>query len=361
LLEGIAMLLKLRARRWQSAPYRLRPAHTRRLRPPRPSQTQSPAPPARQSTPAVAGPANSRRLRSPIQATLLEEISDSLTREPRLDVALEGVLARCLDATGSSLAAVHLRGPTSASAPLEVVVDRSGRSRLCSAQRASLQSLSNVGRAVAAPIANAQASAGVLWLERAHSQLDREEWQALANTLAAKVAQALERRRSEAELAERTRLARLFAEVSVALTSSSPLSECLDRCAQAVRRQLDASLVRIWLQQEDAAIPRVAAIAGHSTELAEIARLLCVEAEVLQGVRERRPVSLVSAGPASGAECGSLSAFVAHPLLFEHRLVGALSLLTHAEPTSAALAALTPVADAIALGIQRKLARRLPH
>jgi hypothetical protein len=45
-------------------------------------------------------------------------------------------------------------------------------------------------------------------------------------------------------LAERTRLARLAADVGVALASSAPLREILRRCAKALVDHLDAAFAR---------------------------------------------------------------------------------------------------------------------
>ena len=178
-------------------------------------------------------------LRSPIRASLLRAISESLTREPCLEHALEDVLERCLDATSSRFAAVYL-ADSSGDTPVRVMVDRTGRaegfweqqgaldpkalarsippSEVPPPPEGSLHGGPGTTRAVVAAIGDVHHRAGVLWLECAHAELDFDEWQALANTVATQIAQALARRRTESELGERARLATLFADVSIAPT-----------------------------------------------------------------------------------------------------------------------------------------------
>jgi len=304
-------------------------------------------------------------LRSPIRASLLRAISESLAREPCLETALEDVLERCLDATSSRFAAVYL-ADSGGDAPVRVMVDRTGRSGGFWEQQGALDPKAlarsippsevppppeghlhggpGASRAVVAAIGDVHRRSGVLWLECAHAELDFDEWQALANTVATQIAQALARRRTESELSERARLATLFADVSIALASGDPLTTCLDRCAAALHHQLGASVARIWMHHESTGTLSIAASAGNPGRSAAP----FAEPEVQSVLKERRPFLRVSAEVV----------FVAHPLLVEDRLLGVLTLLTRAPLTSAATAALAPVADAIAVGIERKIVQK---
>ncbi|MFZ5896936.1 MAG: ATP-binding protein [Myxococcota bacterium] len=166
--------------------------------------------------------------------------------------------------------------------------------------------------------------------------------------------------RAKAELDERARLATLFAGVSIALASTSSLDVCLQRCAEVVREQLGASLVRVWMLGDGKAALGVAASAGvvEGPHGADIAVALS-SPDIARVADERKPFVRICPELALCAcgqlDCNDLSAFTAHPLLVEAKLVGVLGLFSKEVLTDAARSALTSVSDTIAIGIQRKL------
>src|SRR6186713_610844 len=104
------MLFKGRGQHPRTENVRSPPARAHRLRMKQTLASRGAAPTPRPARPVHVIRGDSRLLRSPIRASLLRAISESLAREPCLDGALEDVLERCLDATGSGFAAVYLVG-----------------------------------------------------------------------------------------------------------------------------------------------------------------------------------------------------------------------------------------------------------
>jgi PAS domain S-box-containing protein len=170
-----------------------------------------------------------------------------------------------------------------------------------------------------------------------------------------------ERRRAQAALLERARTGELHAEAGVALTQGGTLHETLQRCADAVVRHLDAALVRIWTLTEtgDALelIASTGAVAHRDAETMPIT-------DALTGAvaRERQPY--VSNHIEADARVHDqawvaregLAAFAGYPLIVQDRVLGVLELFARAPFSEFVTKALTSMADAMAVGIERRRA-----
>ena len=166
---------------------------------------------------------------------------------------------------------------------------------------------------------------------------------------------------AERALREGARRATLGAEVGVAMAGRSALEDQLRRCAQAILVNLDAALVRIWTLDEPAQILVLRASAGLYTHL--------------DGPHSRVPVGALKIGLISRERSAHLSndvlsdprvsdkawaareglvAFAGHPLIVDERVVGVMAIFSRNPLGAEALHALAYVADAIAVGIERK-------
>jgi hypothetical protein len=76
-----------------------------------------------------------------------------------------------------------------------------------------------------------------------------------------------ERKRAEASMAERHRLATLLAEVGVALAGAETLRQGLQRCAQILVRDIDAAFARVWTVDEEEKVLELQASAGMYTHI----------------------------------------------------------------------------------------------
>ena len=170
-----------------------------------------------------------------------------------------------------------------------------------------------------------------------------------------------ERKRAEAELAANARLAVLRAQIGLSLNRSDDLDEMLTACAQAIVDHLDASFARIWTLDELENVLHLRATAGSYT------RSNRPDEEVLLGqfkigtiAQERRPylTNQVVGNPRVADQEWAIRegmiAFAGYPLLVENRLVGVLGMFAKHELSDDVLTSLSTVADAIALGIERK-------
>src|SRR5262249_25458412 len=176
------------------------------------------------------------------------------------------------------------------------------------------------------------------------------------------IGQFIERKRAEAALAERGRLATLTAEIGLALTRRQSLPQLLQHCAEALVRYLDAAFARIWTLDEDANVLELQASAGTYTHLnGPHSRVPVRKLKVGMIAQVRKPhlTNAVLGDPLIDQEWArreGLVAFAGHPLLVEDRLVGVMALFAQQPFSDLTFDALSAVADALALGIKRKRA-----
>jgi signal transduction histidine kinase len=171
-----------------------------------------------------------------------------------------------------------------------------------------------------------------------------------------------ERRRAEAALAERMALASLTAAVGLALTDSTDLSPMLQRCAGALTQHLDAGFAGIWTLNEAERVLELQARAGVDAGFEERhARVPVGSSPIGTIARERRAdVSAIAVHPRLGdadlMRRAGIVAFAGYPLLLDSKLVGVMAVFGRRDFSPSATEAMAAVADAIALGIDRKRA-----
>jgi signal transduction histidine kinase len=159
--------------------------------------------------------------------------------------------------------------------------------------------------------------------------------------------------------------ASLTAAVGLALTHGTELRSMLQQCADALVQHLDGGFARIWTLDGTGQTLELQARAGTCEALDGRHGRVTVGLYTIGAIAEaRRPLlarpadlDLPTADP-TWAEREGLVAFAGYPLLVDSRLVGVLAMFSPREFSSSALDAMAAVADAVALGIDRKRAER---
>lgn len=169
---------------------------------------------------------------------------------------------------------------------------------------------------------------------------------------------------SEHEVAERTRQAELGAAVGAALTSDSPFTEQLHRCAEAIVRHLDAAFARVWTLNEATAELELRASAGMYLHLdGRHARVPLGQFKIGRIAVRRTPhlTNNVLGDPEVSdhewARREGMVSFAGYPLLVEGRVVGVMAMFARHPLTDTTRATLASVADQIALGVVREASR----
>ena len=169
-----------------------------------------------------------------------------------------------------------------------------------------------------------------------------------------------ERRRQEIANEERTRLATLSADVANALIRADSLPEILQRCAEALIRNLDGALARIWTLDANHHDLILQSSAGMYTHLdGPHSRVPVGRFKIGMIAQEKRPhlTNAVIGDPRVSdqewAKREGMIAFAGYPLLFEDRLIGVMAMFARHPLTDAVLQAMATVANGIALGIER--------
>ena len=163
----------------------------------------------------------------------------------------------------------------------------------------------------------------------------------------------------------RARQAAMRADIQLAFSDEieSGLQTVLQRSAEAVVRHLDAAFARIWTLNEQENMLELQASAGQYTHLdGEHARIPVGELKIGLIAQERKPHLTNDVqnddriSHPEWAKREGMQAFAGHPLIVEGRLVGVLGMFARKVLEPDTLEALTSVADAIAQGIDRKVA-----
>jgi PAS domain S-box-containing protein len=170
-----------------------------------------------------------------------------------------------------------------------------------------------------------------------------------------------QRRRADEELASQAEFAALTANVGLALTRGDTLQKMLQECAEATVRHLGAAFARVWTLDEKGEVLELQASAGLYTHIdGQHGRIPVGEFEIGLIAKERRArLTNAAAGDPlisdqEWARRERIVAFAGHPLVFEGRLVGVMAIFSRQPIAKAALDSLSSIADAIALGIERK-------
>jgi two-component system, sensor histidine kinase and response regulator len=153
--------------------------------------------------------------------------------------------------------------------------------------------------------------------------------------------------------------ASLTAEVGLALTRGTELRTMLQECAEALVQHLGGGFTRIWTLDERGEALDMQAGAGVCAPFDEKNARVNVGASTIGSIAQsRRPLvtstPVVQLGPGEWPADERLVAFAGYPLLVDSKLIGVLAMFAPRDFSTSALDAMTAVADAVALGIDRK-------
>jgi PAS domain S-box-containing protein len=187
----------------------------------------------------------------------------------------------------------------------------------------------------------------------------------LASACASQIGSVLARKRAEDSLVERVRVATLAAEVGLALTQADDLRVILQSCTESIVHHLGAASARIWTLNPRDKVLELQASAGMHTHTDDPQQRVAVgKSEIGLIAEERKPYvsNDVHSDPRIGdpewAQREGMVAFAGHPLLVAGELVGVMALFSRQPLNDATLKGLASIADAVAVGIQRKLVER---
>jgi signal transduction histidine kinase len=226
---------------------------------------------------------------------------------------------------------------------------------------------------------------GIFWPQSVYGVLAASQWRWLEHAawvlfedvfLIVSCRRGLEEMRQTAErtaaleLEIRTRrqaenAASLTAAVGLALTRGSDLPEMLRQCAEAVVQHLDGGFARIWTVDGAGQALQLEAGAGACAEFDAGHSRLPVGATAIGAIASTRQPSVAHAatldlpiGDPAWIGPDRLAVFAGYPLLLDSKLVGVMAVFAPHEFSTSAQDALAAVADAVALGIERKRAER---
>jgi PAS domain S-box-containing protein len=165
--------------------------------------------------------------------------------------------------------------------------------------------------------------------------------------------------RTQMLLAERERVATFAANVGVALTHGTTLRGRLEKCAEAMIRDLGAGIVSIWTATPEGTLTIQAALGSQEKIPSPRTDIPIGQYRIGAIARDETPMllNLVTAAPGDQdrqwARDAGMVAFAGYPLLCNQRLMGVMALFTEKPLTRATLVAMASVADGIALAIDR--------
>ncbi|MGD0011463.1 MAG: PAS domain S-box protein [Terriglobia bacterium] len=172
-----------------------------------------------------------------------------------------------------------------------------------------------------------------------------------------------ERKRAEAEMAERHRLETLVAEVGVALTGAESLRQGLQQCAEILVRDINAALARIWTVNEEDQVLELQASAGMYTHLdGGHARVPMGQFKIGRIAENGEPHLTNTVQQDSGvgdpewARREGMVAFAGYPLRVGEHVLGVVAAFARQPLTPATLQAFASVAHNLAQFIKRKRA-----
>lgn len=180
-----------------------------------------------------------------------------------------------------------------------------------------------------------------------------------------------DRKRVEEILRSRSRLSTLAAEVGVALVQSSSLPEILHRCAEAMELCLNLNFAGIWKFNPATHLLELAAYAGEQPPTAEFQDRIPLGFSVIGFIAQnRQPYITKDVGggifgeeqimypeffnPRSSQEATALAGY---PLIVQDKLMGVMVLVSQRAFSEADRSTLIWVANALAVAIDRLLAR----
>ncbi len=167
-----------------------------------------------------------------------------------------------------------------------------------------------------------------------------------------------ERKRADAEAAERNRLASLVAEVGAALTQARTLRPGLQECAEILVHRIDAAFARVWTFNEAEQMLEMQASAGVHTAIDGEYSHVPIGRFKIGSIAEKRQPDLTNDflnDPWAGewALREGMVAFAGHPLMIGDRLMGVVAAFSREPLTPATLQAFESISHSIAQFIDR--------
>jgi PAS domain S-box-containing protein len=171
-----------------------------------------------------------------------------------------------------------------------------------------------------------------------------------------------ERRREETLQHLISRQSALRADVSEALTSDgATVGQMLQRCADAISRNLDTAIARIWLLDEAEQMLVLQATAGDYSHLDGVYAQVPVGQTIIGDIAENRAPYLTNdliddpeVADRDWAEQEGMVAFAGYPLMAGDRLIGVMAAFAKHEFETETLNGLASVADTIVQGVERR-------
>jgi signal transduction histidine kinase len=158
-------------------------------------------------------------------------------------------------------------------------------------------------------------------------------------------------------------LASLTSAVGLALTKPADLDRMLQRCAEALVANLDAAIARIWMLSNGGDLLELRAAAGAEIGLDDGLSPIPVGTSSLGIIAATRTPRITAGRHANPtlddpdwAQRHGVAAFAGYPLLVDSKLVGVMAIFSRREFSSSALESMAAMADAVAVGIERKRA-----
>ena len=171
-----------------------------------------------------------------------------------------------------------------------------------------------------------------------------------------------ERRRIERQLAERSRLAMLGAEIGLALVQPGSLQDTLQRCAAVVVGNLDAAHAYIWTPDRDGKVLELQASAGLYTHVDGSHSRIPIGRTCVGFIAEERKPHITNAiavderiTDQEWAKREGMVAFAGYPLITDARLMGVLAIFGRQPFSTSTLGALASISNKVALGIANKM------
>jgi signal transduction histidine kinase len=170
------------------------------------------------------------------------------------------------------------------------------------------------------------------------------------------------RTRQQAEDDARS-LASLTSAVGLALTKPTDLDVMLQRCTEALAEDLDGELASIWTLTESGHMLERRASAGAATPRDGLQTRVPVGSSTVGAIAYTRAPLVTSArnvdppfDDPDWTRREGIAAFAGYPLLVDSKLVGVMTIFSRRDLWPSALETMAAVADAVAVGIERKRA-----
>jgi diguanylate cyclase (GGDEF)-like protein/PAS domain S-box-containing protein len=168
------------------------------------------------------------------------------------------------------------------------------------------------------------------------------------------------RQQAAKELAERARLSGFGAEVAVALTEAADLRQMLQRCAEAMVRDVNAAFARIWTLNVQEQVLELQASAGMFTHIdGGHARVPVGQFKIGLIAAEQKPhlTNQVLGDPRVGdqdwARREAMVSFAGYPLLLKGQLLGVMAMFSREPLSEPTFQAMESIAREVSLGIER--------